>query len=123
MSKSFTNFITRPKSNQGVKLTIPDTDGETITIIGVDSDKFKAKEIDLMRASAKAAEAKKLTKKQIEKLAADNRIELLTACIIGWSFSEKLTEANIKKLLIDAPRIALFVDNQAGTRSNFLGKL
>jgi hypothetical protein len=122
MPKSFTNFITRPKSNAGVKLVIPETDGETITIIGVDSDKFKVVSIDLVRASAKAAEGKKLTDKQIDKRAADNRIALLAACVVGWSFSEKLTDANIKKLLIDAPQIALFIDNEAGNQSNFLGK-
>jgi hypothetical protein len=122
MAKSFTQFITRPKSNQGVKLTIPDTDGETITIIGVDSDKFKTTSIELVRASAKAAEGKKLSDKQIDKRASDNRIALLTACVVDWSFSEKCTEANIKKLLIDAPQIALFIDNEAGNYSNFLGK-
>ena len=122
MSKSFTQFITRPKSNQGVKLTIPETNGETITIIGVDSDKFKKVSIDLVRASAKAAEGKKLTDKQIDKQASDNRIALLCACVVDWSFSEKCTEANIKKLLVDAPQIALFIDNEAGNYSNFLGK-
>jgi hypothetical protein len=122
MAKSFINFITRPKSNQGVKLTIPDTEGETITVIGVDSDKFKQTSIELVRASAKAAEGKDLTDKQIDKVAADNRIALLTACVVDWSFSEKCTPANVKKLLIDAPQIALFIDVEAGNQSNFLGK-
>ena len=122
MSKSFTQFITRPKSNQGVKLVIPETNGETITIIGVDSDKFKQTSIDLLRASAKASEGKKLSDNQIDKQAADNRIALLCACVVDWSFSEKCTDANIKTLLIDAPQIALFIDNEAGNHSNFLGK-
>jgi hypothetical protein len=123
MPKSFTNFVTLPKANKGVKLTIPETNGETITIIGTDSDKFKTTSIDLVRASAKAAEGKKLTDKQIDKQASDNRIALLTACVVGWSFSEKLTPTNIKKMLLEAPQIALFIDNEAGKQSNFMGKL
>lgn len=121
--KSFSEFATKPKSNAGVKLTIPDTNGQWVKVLGIDSDVFREASIQIVRSTKDNPSEDKLTEEQIDQKAQDNRLKLLTACVVDWSFSEKCTPANIKKMIEDAPLIASFIDNEVGNRANFLGKL
>jgi hypothetical protein len=120
--KSFTQFVTRPKANQGIQLTIPNTGGEKITIIGVDSDEFNKKNTELMKGVL-GVDGSEMKESEIVQRAQDNRIELLAVCVKSWTFSEPCNEKNIKKMLIDAPAIASFIDKQVANRKHFMGKI
>ena len=121
--KSFKDFATKPKSNAGVKLTIPDTDGQWVKVLGIDSDVFREASINIIRSTKDNHDDGELTEIQIDKRAEENRIKLLTVCVVDWSFSEKCTDENIRLMIEDAPLIASFIDNEVGDRANFLGKL
>jgi hypothetical protein len=114
--------VTRPKANQGIQLTIPNTGGEKITIIGVDSDEFNKKNTELMKGVL-GVDGSEMKESEIVQRAQDNRIELLAVCVKSWTFSETCNEKNIKKMLIDAPAIASFIDKQVANRKHFMGKI
>jgi hypothetical protein len=122
--KSFTQFVTRPKANLGFKVAIPDTDGETITVLGVDSDKFKQTNHAIFTELSKGEMSEtKPTKEEIEKKAHANKIRLLSALVTDWSFSEKCTPEKVAEFLNEAPYVADLINDEADKISNYMGKL
>lgn len=51
----------------------------------------------------------------------DTRLAMLAALVIGWSFDNPCTEAEIKRLFREAPQIAEQVDRAAYDRARFFG--
>ena len=121
--KSFKDFVTRPKSNAGVTLPIPEFDGETITILGGDSDVFRIEQ-DKILSDLRDDNLgdKKPTAEEIYQKEEENRIRQVAVLVVGWSFDEECTRENVEEFLTDAPHVRKFVDLEAGRMSHFLGK-
>ena len=115
-------FFTRQRANEGIKLPLSLPDGTAtehhIHIRGIDSDIFKQAEqegqrrvLELMtdlQDKAKAAQ-----------IMAEERLKVVAALVIGWSFSQSCTPENVLKLLKEAPQICEQVDRLASKRRLF----
>ena len=121
--KSFNDFVTRPKSNAGVEVIIPGTDGETLTILGGDSDAFKKENHAIFTELSKVdITDEKPSTDEIEKRADANHIRICSALVAGWSFAEDCTRENVTQFLKDAPYVADLINMEADKVNNFMGK-
>ena len=111
-------FHTREKANEGVKLPLVTPDGnETdhyLMVRGIDSDAFRAAESLAKRAIITAgADA------DIQEIAKEAALDVVTSLVSAWSFDDELTTDNIKGFLRDAPQITNEIDRIAGDRALF----
>lgn len=95
--------------------------GETITVIGADSESFRAalavarrKEIDAMGDGDSKAKPETLAKKQDE-----TKRELIATLVKDWTFDEPCTKESVNMLFKNAPYILEQVDTFAANRRNF----
>lgn len=120
---SFTSIVTLEKSNKGVELIIPETDGETITILGIDSDACRIENDAILSELSDFGKGdKEPSKKEIAKRQDENQLRLLAKIVVGWSFDEECNDKNIKTLLVNAPHVRKFIDREAGNLTRFMGK-
>lgn len=112
-------IYTRKKSNQGVTIPIPFTEGQTISIYGIDSDIYK----DGMRVRViENARILTLPESEWEKAHAKADLELVARMICSWSFEEKCTHENRINLLQNSPGIFELVDKSVFKRELFMGE-
>lgn len=116
-------FFTRARANEGIEmpLLLPDgTDsGETMHILGVDSDAFR---------KASAVKSREMTR--ILTLPEDERHDahdkanavLLASLVTGWSLDTPFTHENVVTLLLESRTVADQVDSLAGDRARFFAK-
>lgn len=126
--KSFRALNTRSKSNEGIKVSLKDTDDKPtedwLRVRGIDSDVFQH-ENRRMRANVlgyleKHGLAAKDTPEYVDFTLSEQR--KLQACLVSeWSFEEPCTSENVNALFLDAPYIAAQVDEAASKRSQFVG--
>lgn len=114
-------FFTRQKANEGIKLTLTLPNGEDtdhfLMIRGVDSDVFREAEAEAKRNAMQIAA---LEDKEQRKVAmADEKLVLVAALIMDWSFDEECSLENVKHFLKEAPHIADQVDQIAARRTLF----
>lgn len=120
--RSFTEFSTLSNSNKGVTLTIPNTGGETITVLGTDSDTAKKAQADIIRSLRDLPEDKATSEQEELEQSERNRLEFLSSLVVGWSFKEECNKQNVLAFLTQSPFVANFVDIEAAKISNFMGK-
>ena len=106
------SFFTRENANEGIELPLLLPDGTKtehwLRIRGVDADGFRKAEARSKRKMLEIAAEKDLDKRDAE-------------VVIGWSFDNPCTEAEIKRLFREAPQIAEQVDRTAYDRARFFG--
>ena len=109
------SFSTRENANEGIELPLLLPDGTKtehwLRIRGVDADGFRKAEARSKRKMLEIAAEKDLDKRDAE--VEDTRLAMLAALVIGWSFDNPCTEAEIKRLFREAPQIAEQVDRTA----------
>lgn len=95
--------------------------GETITVLGSDSESFRAamavarrEEIDAMGDGDNKTKPEILAKKQDE-----IKINLIASLVKDWSFDEPCEKESVIKLFKNAPYILEQVDSFAANRRNF----
>ena len=114
-------FFTRKRANEGVKLQLAQPDGtETdhwVQIRGVDSDEFKRAEADARRSALQLAGLK--DESELRKRINEDKLELLAALVIAWSFNAPCTKENVINFLREAPQIGDEIDRLAARRSLF----
>lgn len=114
-------FFTRQKANEGKVLPLYLPSGEksehTITILGIDSDKFKKSDAKMKRAALELSKDLKDEERaeEVEKL----RVRLIASMVVSWTFEQACTEDNVVKLLTEAPQIAEAVNQFAANRRAF----
>lgn len=117
---SMEQFFTRDKANEGVKvpLSLPDgTPTEHYLVLRSQwSDAFQQARQDSYRADLEALK----DGKEID--ATERHIAICASLIAGWSFEQELTEANVKKLLREAPQLREMVDRFSSQDARFFGK-
>ena len=117
------SFFTRENANEGIELPLLLPDGTKtehwLRIRGVDADGFRKAEARSKRKMLEIAAEKDLDKRDAE--VEDTRLAMLAALVIGWSFDNPCTEAEIKRLFREAPQIAEQVDRTAYDRARFFG--
>ena len=117
------SFSTRENANEGIELPLLLPDGTKtehwLRIRGVDADGFRKAEARSKRKMLEIAAEKDLDKRDAE--VEDTRLAMLAALVIGWSFDNPCTEAEIKRLFREAPQIAEQVDRTAYDRARFFG--
>lgn len=118
------DFFTRTKANEGEKLPLSLPDGtptdEWLLIRGVDSDEFR----DALDEHRRAILANAAIKDEAER-AEQNRLaglKLHCALVMGWSFDTEFTQEALQEFLIEAPHLAIEVDNFASNRKRFFRK-
>lgn len=125
---SFKKFKTREGSNKGAKMPIMDTEGkdsgESLTVLGVDSDAFQKANRRMRRTLLAYLEEKGDLKAKDDEAYAELTLrqqrELQASLVIGWSFEEEFTQANVVELFTDAPYIADQADQFASKRGQFV---
>lgn len=115
------DFYTRDKANEGIKLPLSKPDGTKtdhyVHILGRDSDAFREADAEAKRNALKIAQIDDET--ELKKSAEEAKLSLIAKLVIGWSFEEELTFENIKTFLKEAPQIADKIDQVAGMRALF----
>jgi hypothetical protein len=118
-------FFTRQRANEGVELPLDLPDGtptaHRIRVRGVDSDAFQAAEAESKRRLSELVISRKLSAPGAGDFAAE-RIILLSALVIGWTFDAPCTPENVQGLLREAPQLADQIDRIAARRSLFFVK-
>lgn len=130
-------FHTRSASNEGVNVPLEGPDGELteffIHLIGLDSDAFRKKRLELSReglARASMAGAKTFDSALAlgDDFHAQQKLKLLACLITGWNFTTEdeanpqplpCTEENVINFLREAPQIADMIDRLAADRTFF----
>ncbi len=113
-------FYTREAANTGIRIPLFQPDGKPtehfLQVRGVDSDAWHAAQAAsrqrLMAASADPAKIEKLDPEE-------ERITLLTALVMGWSFPDACTPEAVRAFLKEAPQIATEIDRIASNRRSF----
>jgi len=114
-------FFTRQRANEGKVLPLYLPSGEksehTITVLGVDSDKFKKSEVQMKRAALELDKTldEEMRSEEIEKL----RIKLIASIVVDWTFEQPCNEPNVVKLLTEAPQITEAINQFAANRRAF----
>ena len=112
---SMEQFYTRDTANEGVKIDLFLPTGEksehSITVAGIDSDRFRHANNALLRKLAKQSKE--------ENKEVDFELELLAHCVISWTFNEELTTESAKAFLLNAPQIRDKADQIIGNRERF----
>jgi len=113
-------FYTREPANVGVRVPLFTPGGAPtehwLQVRGIDSDAYRlAQAASRQRLMAAQADPKK-----IESLDPDaERIELLSALVVAWSFPDPVTPEAVKQFFRDAPQIATEVDRLSANRRRF----
>ncbi len=116
-------FFTRAKANEGIDmpLLLPDgTDsGETMHILGVDSDAFRKATVEKSREMTRI-----LTLPEDERHEAHDKANavLLASLVTGWTLETPFTTENVVKLLLESRTVAEQVDSLAADRARFFAK-
>lgn len=130
-------FHTRAAANEGVQVPLTGPDGEPteywLRLIGLDSDIFRKKRIEvnrdsLLKASVKGAKKAEELLDLGDAFHAKQKLRLLACLITDWNFTDEAeppqplpcTEENIIAFLTEAPQIADMIDRLAADRSFFL---
>ena len=117
-------FFTRERANEGIKLplTLPGG-GKTehwLKLRGIDSDAFREAEDDSRRVAMVAAQLK--DKGEQKAMLREEKLNLVAALVIDWSFDQECTLENVRKFLQEAPQIADDINKVCARRSLFFGK-
>ena len=115
------DFFTREKANNGIKLPLVLPTGEPtehwLIVRSSDSDEFKKAEALANRKLLQLA--KEPTQQELVDLSLENRLDMLSVLVSGWSFDNPCTPENVRNFLQSAPQIADAVDKTAGNRRFF----
>ena len=117
-------FFTRSNANEGVGLPLYLPNGELskhkITVLGVDSDKFRAVESQAKRKAITIAQLE-TEEERAEAIQLTER-ECIAALIADWTFDKPRTHENIMRFLKEAPQIADAINRFAAQREGFMAK-
>jgi len=95
----------------------------TITVVGIDSDRFKSASRRVQNARAARARGRRQQQPTAEELDADN-IQILVECTLGWNLTLggklEFTPENARRVYRDYEWIQEQVDFFIGERRNFL---
>lgn len=119
---SIKDFFTRENANEGIEVPLyrpgsKEKSGEWIRIRGVDSDEFRAAELESKRAMRSILENQDIKDK--DKRHREELTKLLASLVISWSFPEECTRENIIELLSNAPQIEDAINTLAANRALF----
>lgn len=123
MSNKFgmSDFFTREAANEGIEIPLRLPTGvktdHWIRIRGVDSDEFRLAETKAVRRNLSIAAM--TDENERNKADAENRLELVSALVIAWSFPEECNAENVTNFLRNAPQIADQINTVAASRSRF----
>ena len=124
MTAKLSDFFTRAAQEEGkvVLLSLPDgTPTEHwIKIVGVDSTRFQAANMQYMKKIRDLVELDSQDKRDEE--SRKLLTELQSYLITDWSFPEKCDKENVTNFLREAPQIASMVDKLSANRKFFLTK-
>lgn len=119
---SIKDFFTRENANEGIEVPLyrpgsKEKSGEWIRIRGVDSDEFRAAELESKRAMRSILENPDIKDK--DKRHREELTKLLSSLVISWSFPEECSRDNILELLSNAPQIEDAINTLAANRALF----
>lgn len=119
---SIKDFFTRENANEGIEVPLyrpgsKEKSGEWIRIRGVDSDEFRAAELESKRAMRSILENPDIKDK--DKRHREELTKLLASLVISWSFPEECVRENIIELLSNAPQIEDAINTLAANRALF----
>jgi hypothetical protein len=125
MKSSINNLFILKNAQEGkpMEVTFPNgiKTGDTITVLGSDSEKFRAamavarrEEIDAIGEFDSKTKPELLAEKQHE-----GKLKLVSSLVTGWTFEEDCTKENVITLFRNAPYILEQVDSFAANRRNF----
>lgn len=121
---SQTDFFTRQRANEGIKLPLSTPDGQEtehwLQIRGVDSDAYKLANADSKRRIF--ALATETAKPDLSKVQEHEINVLLSVLVIAWSFDEPCTPENVQAFLKEAPQIAEQIDRISMRRALFFAE-
>ena len=120
------DFYTRDASNEGKEFPLYTADGKptghTITIRSANCDAARKVRLKQRRRNMMdAAAGRSLTEDEELQRLQDDQLDLLVACVGGWSFPD-FTPENVRHFLINAPEQADTVDVIAGQLSLFFAE-
>lgn len=123
---SLDKFYTREISSKGIPLPLPLPNGlpsgDSLTIVGKYSDKFRIGEAEMKREAIAVASKYQEDKVKMTKALDEVEITFLSSLVIGWSFEVEFTKKNVEKLLYNAPQIRELIDRAVVNNSLFFGK-
>ncbi len=116
------SFFTRQRANEGIELPLYLPTGEktahVLRIRGIDSDAFKTEEAESRRRLLDLAAAD-LNKAVQASVAQEEKLAILSALVISWTFDMPCTRENVRRFLQEAPQIADQIDRLSSRRQLF----
>lgn len=123
---SIKQLHTRAACNAGATLQVLGPDGketgETMQVLGVDSDAFRRANRKASRDLLQWLDEHEGRDKHPDYVEFTDRqkAELQATLITGWSYEDECNDASKVELLLEAPYVAAQVDAFAGKRANFV---
>ncbi|EOY8363287.1 phage tail assembly chaperone [Salmonella enterica subsp. salamae] len=115
------DFATRQRANQGEKMYLSLPDGtkteEYLIVRGVDSDAYNQ-----ARSEASRRVFSLKDDDNPSPVVEENRLNLMTSLVVGWSLEEEFSEANLRELLKECPQIGDQINQFAANRVEFFRK-
>jgi len=119
-------FVTRDDANRGFEFQVIDDAGEKadwyITVVGADSDIYRAKQNEQRRRNIANVNRTKSLAQTLGNAEAD-AIELIVAATSGWRGKDAMAEYSPKecdRIYTEFPQIREQADRAIGERANFL---
>ena len=123
--KSYSEFVTRPLANEGVKVSLLLPDGSKsdhwLKIRGADSDAYRHGQAELFRLNMQKIQTDGKIEESV-KAFEEKHTEILASCIAGWSFDEELTCEEAIQFLKDAPKVRDTIEETIRDQNLFLKK-
>lgn len=114
-------FFTRQKANEGKKLFLFEPSGSKtehyLKVLGIDSDSFKAAEVEAKRKSSELGMVKDNYERSVKWL--EIQRELIAELVVDWSFEQPCTKENVINFLKEAPQIEEQINSYCGKRTLF----
>lgn len=118
---SMNDFFTREKANEGIQLPLYLPNGlkseHWVRIIGIDSDIFRAADIEARRDAVRIAQIDE--PKAREEAIAKSKRDLIAVLVIDWSFPHPCTHEAVSDFFKEAPQIMDAIDQAASRRALF----
>lgn len=115
------DFFTREKANEGIQLPLYLPNGlkseHWVRIIGIDSDTFRAADIEARRDAVRIAQID--DPKAREEAIAKSKRDLVAVLVIDWSFPSPCTHEEVSNFFKEAPQIMDAIDQAASRRALF----
>lgn len=117
-------FFTKANAEEGVTLPLFTPDGTPtahwLKIRGIDSDTFAMAEFEAKREMMNIAQIEDVRERDRRNMR--NKTNLIASLVMGWSFEQECTKANVVNFLTQAPQIQEAINLAAGDRARFFKK-